>query len=139
RHRHADHDRDEIAADDLLGGHDRPLEDDVPALEEVAPHLRRWRQEVFLDAEEADGELPQQEERPEDQDHPRALAEPGGNAGNDAGGRVAAQAGRGGTHAASVRLAAGASIVPKSAGMLISMISMSSERPTTLWGTPAGC
>ena len=79
RERDAHHDRERIAGEDLLRRHPGAGHHDLVALPELGPHLRRRRQQVFLDAGEAHRELPQQEQQHEDQQRTAALAQPRGD------------------------------------------------------------
>ena len=63
RERDADDDREHVAGEDLLRGHPGAAGDDLVALPELGPHLRRRRQQVLLDAEEPHREFPQQEQQ----------------------------------------------------------------------------
>ncbi len=141
RQRHAHHDRQRVAGQDLLGRHPGAAHHQVVPLPELRPDLRRGRQQVLLDAQRSYRDFPDHEQRGEDREGAGALAQPGGD--RRAAGGARGCSGEGAGHGAHARSQGGGgaarSHVPNTAGTLISRTSRSSERPTTLCGTPAGC
>src|SRR4029453_7928705 len=133
--RNADDNGQRIAGEDLLRRHPRSRGNDVVALPEFGPDFRRRRQQVFLHPRNADRDFPRNEQQREDRERAAARAQPSRECSETVFARTR-------VHPPSFAVAicgSASSKMPNSAGRFTSMSSRSSERPTTLWGTPAGC